>query len=272
MTLLLSMVLSANACPSLQEILDRGQEALVDLRTDEVDRALAEAEQALDCGSPPEPDQLGELFLIEGVYATVLGEEERALSAFQALARTSRESWNDVYGAEVRALYERAAEVPAGIGSIELTPKLGSNVAWLDGVEAPRLSNQITGLHVVQVTDHLGAVRFGRIVYLAPDQVLEVQTGVAPGPKVVTPTRTMQKGLLFAGVGTAVAGAGMWGLSLAQNPALEQADSRAKLDRALGTQVGLTAGGAVALAASSYLIVRFLRVNRKSKRAAQSEP
>lgn len=261
--MLLLTVATAVACPSLDAILQRGHEALVDLRTDEVQDTLDEAERSLACGSPASPEVLGDLFLVEGVLGTVLGDEQRALAAFQALARTSRASFDDVYGDEVRAMYERAAGVPAGIGSIELAPGLGSNVAWLDGVQAPRLSNQIAGLHVVQVSDHLGAVKFGRIVYLAPDQILEVHTGVDPGPRVVRRSGMRKRGLLLAGMGAGLAGGGLFVAALGQNSVMKNSRTRQGLTHAFAAQIHFAVGGALALASAAVLTHQFGRANRK---------
>jgi hypothetical protein len=254
----------AGACDDVGRALDDAAAALLDVRTTEAEVALREAEDALlICDRPAQPAALGRLWLVEGVLRFVEGDDEAAGQAMAASSRVTPDAtWADVYGPKVQARYDKARKAPAWPSTIRLEPELGGNVHWLDGAIATQESTVPSGLHLVQVADPDGSVRFGQIVFLAPAQTLALDTGVptAPLPARVTPDpvapleRRKAGPLPWVAVGSGVVGAALMGLSAERYASMQRVESGTALQSSFRTSMGAGVGGLALLGVSGLSV------------------
>lgn len=147
-----------------------------------------------------------------------------------------------------------------------MEPALGGNLHWLDGQRVAGEAASVSGLHLVQVADPEGVVRFGKVVLLAAGQTLTVATGIPTAPMPVevlpevvpdpVPPRRPIRPLPVVAVATALAGAGLLGLSAERYVAVgsPEVDSGAELRQTWRTALGAGAGGLGLLAVSGLSV------------------
>ncbi|MCB9679465.1 MAG: hypothetical protein H6737_30450 [Alphaproteobacteria bacterium] len=245
------------ACPDLDARLDRVESDVKLVHTRAAEDSLLLAEAALGCGSPASPAQLGRFWVLEGVLATVTRDETRAHDAFSAAARVDPGGYVDQWGPGIREAFDAAAaEADGGTGEILLVPEIGGNIALLDGGPAPDLNTAPAGVHAIQITDLQNEVLYGRMIYLAPDQRLVLETGIQTAPYVIDVVesgadRVKQPGLLvLSGASLAAAGGLAWAADR-QNGAMRDATSVKGVDNAFAGQVAFATGSVTAIGTSA---------------------
>lgn len=245
------------ACPRLDARLDALEGAVTEARFDDA-RALLDVDDVLSCGAPVTADQLGRLWVAEGVLDTMLGDSASAADAFRAASAVASDPWRPLYGEDLRASFDAAVEEPAGgYGELDVDGGAGFQV-HLDSAPAELPTGAHSGLHAVQLVREGEAV-WGRVVYLAPEQRLvlepdglpEVEVAPAPEPEAVEPERKKSPALLIAGSAALALGAGAAVGALTQTPVMREAPDQASLNAAYNRQQVLGIAGYALLGAGA---------------------
>jgi len=183
---LLIAVAEATDCREPGSLVSDAESAVLEARLDDAASALAALDQSLSCSAPAAPEILARMWLAEGAMLVFEGRSDEAVDSFAAARRAAPTVWVAAYGAELRAVYERAGS--GGAGSLDLLPTPAEGEGWLDGAATSFPAEVESGLHAVQVVRE-GRARFGRVIYVAPGDALSVQTNLAatPLPEPVTP-------------------------------------------------------------------------------------
>lgn len=255
----------ASPCDEVAPALRAVSVALEDVRTEEAQEGLRAAEDALvGCDRVAEPATLGTFWLLEGVLRFLEGDEESSSQAFASAGRVAPDVWQDRYGPRIKGHWDAAIASPSWPGRIRLEPTLGGNVHWLDGSRAAEEVEAPAGLHLVQVADPEGVVRFGQLVFLAPAQTLALETGVAPAPlpepeilpDPVRPPRERKplRPLPIVAAASAAVGAGLIGLGAERYGAMGRAESGSQLNRTWHTALGMGAGGVALLGTAGVAV------------------
>lgn len=254
----------AGPCDEIAPALTDALAALSDLEVAVAEARRADAEQAmLACDRVADRALLGRLWLVEGVLRFLEDDMASADQAFAASTRAADDAWIDEFGPKVEARYDLARRAARWPSTIRLTPELGGNAAWFNGQSGQAEAELPAGLHLIQVADPDGAVKFAQVVLLAPALTLEIDTGVAtaplpepepivepPPPLPPRPKRQIEPLPLIAG-GAAALGAGFVAFSAERAASMGKADTGVGLRSSYRASLGAAGGGAALLGLSA---------------------
>lgn len=248
---------TAPTCPAFVDALDEVDTKLAALDVAGATDALAVGEQALiACDAVFSANQLGALWLREGVVESLQGNEAESNDAFAAAGRVAPDLWNANYGGALRAKYDLARVRTLPPAKLRLQPPPGGNAVRVDSQEVDgtlEVLELTAGLHGVEVLDPAGTVQFSKILWLAPDETSTIQTGVAPAPLpepdvktvpvVQPPSRKRVSPLLVGGIASVVAGSALLAVSVERSAAMDDATTAEALKSTYDLHVGTRIGG-----------------------------
>jgi hypothetical protein len=175
-------------CPTRAErldLLDEGEQALVEADFGTAETKLRALEGAFSCGQLVEPELLARMWLLEGAWLTLQGDAEQGATSFQAAARVAPATWVSDFGTALRSKYEAAIDREVtGSTTLSLEPDLFRWIGAIDGKPSKFPTSVSPGLHLVQVGASIEDVRFSRIIIAFSDTPVVVVTGL------VEPTST----------------------------------------------------------------------------------
>jgi hypothetical protein len=251
---------AAFACPNLDAEVERATGALVAGSFDTARDALANAESSFTC-APATTAQVARFWLVEGAAAQLRGDAAAARGPLAAARHAAPDLFDDRLGPDVKAAWEAAAS--AGRGTLLLEP---ARPAFVDGAGVSTWPVPVDAVpHLVQVVGGDGAVRFGRLVRIAPGDDVLVQTGlgterdplvIADAAVPLEPKHKRSPALLIA-AGIAAAGAGACaGGAYAQEAQMQAAADTGALDAAFTRQqiLGYSTYGLAGAAAAALTL------------------
>lgn len=256
MLLLLALMQTGLACPSLDGELERATAAIIAGDLAAATAALDDARSSFSCAQAS-PAGLGRYFLLRGAVATQGGGDPT--DWLSAARRLALEGFDPRLGPELQAAF-KAAPTP-GRATLLLEPTLP---AALDGeavVDWPIALS--SGAHLVQVIGTDGKIRFNKEFNLLPDEDALLSTGLSlEAPVVAAPAPRKRRGpvLLVASAVAAAAGGSLAAGALAQNETMSATGNLEAFDAAHTRQRAFAygaygLGGAAVVGAALYFVI-----------------
>ncbi len=151
------------------------------LEDEKAKAAISQVEAALGCGAWVQPDQLAQLWLVVGARAALAGKDNEASDAFAAAARVSPGLWDEDLGPDLRRRYDEASGRPTQApGEVRVNPDPAGLQVMMDGQRVSPNHLAAGGLHLLQIGPPEGPAVFARIYWLPADELLVIDTGLAP--------------------------------------------------------------------------------------------
>jgi hypothetical protein len=260
-------------CGDPSQLITQAEKRVMETRFDDAKIALESAEKAFYCGAIADPELLARMWITEGAMLSFSGDAASAEASFAAASRVAPDYWNQNFGPRLREQYQRAASHQTGSGLIRLNPPLVHYVGTLDGVVTSFPIEVSAGLHLVQVGEAGGSVKFAQVVVLTDKAALTISTGLID-PLEKTPrsstsdaepivdnqrkgrkTRRKPTMLIVAGTAGLLAG-GAAGLAYAQRSGLNSASSVEELQAARQRQMAfaVTSYSLIGVAATGFTL------------------
>lgn len=169
------------ACPEPGPALEEARQAVLALEDERSRAAINQVEAAFACGPWVNSEQLGQLWLIVGARAALTNRAGESLDAFAAANRVAPGLWDEDLGPQLRATYDQAsARSGQAPGEVHLNPVPTGLQVMLDGQRVSPSHLAPGGLHLLQIGPEEGPAVFARIFWLPADELLTIDTGLAP--------------------------------------------------------------------------------------------
>ena len=196
----LSLILASlpvSDCPAISKILPEIREDILIGDLDDVPQRIDSAKESLHC-SHLQPHEIGELWLLQGVYAH-LQEEPKSVELFAAAGRLK--SWDSGFGDDIHKLYLAAQRSTYHQGTI----KIKHHKHYTTFLNGRRIKEEeiklIEGLYTIQVLDEKSQIFHSRWIKITPNEMLYVH------PEFPKNKKWLYTGLLLASGAMVFAGA-----------------------------------------------------------------
>ena len=221
-------------CPVPSAVLEEAEQALVDLKIDELPAIQQRLETAWSCSEVARSEDLSRAWLVDAAYLQIRGQKEQATQAWRAAASLSPETWNPRLGGALRGEYEAALQEPAKPeGHLSLYADLPQTLhLYLDGSPQTLPLPIAPGPHLVQVVDRRGNPQAAHFVLLAPAESLQIDLDQFSSP---APRKRARWRLAASGTAAGLA-IGSAFLAHAQDQAMQNASDLDTLDQAFTQQ------------------------------------
>jgi len=241
----------AEGCEDTAALALEARLLMLEGRLEEADDRLDRAQRALSCGEQPRTQELSEVYLSSATRRVLDNDPIAADVAFVAAHRTDPTRWDPTLGAALRTQYDQA--VSAALASTDDTGEIYIDAlprgyhSALNGVDTVFPVALPSGEYLVTISDR-AEIRYGKIVYIPPGEVREVNYGELP------PAR--RPVWLMSGGASAAAAGGLAAVALRQRSTISGTDDLEALDRAYRVQriSGTTSYSLAVLATTSLLL------------------
>jgi hypothetical protein len=226
-------------CVPPSEVLERAEQALIDLRLETLPSLEARLEQSWACGPVAQVEDLSRAWLVQAAAQEIQGSQEQAEAAWQAAAILSPETWNPRLGPALRQQYEHAVALPTlPMGQLSLNQDLPSSLRiYVDGTETVMPTDVAVGPHLVQVVRGGSSSRGATLLRVAPNEQVQIDVDQFTLP----PSQPRPSwSLATAGASLGLAAGTAW-MARVQSQVMREAPNQESLNRAFTRQKLLAA-------------------------------